>query len=535
MTPSARFWSIAFLVFLVLANSVLAAPPLDCEALAKHPGIEPDGYAQACLEAVPLPATPTAPAGDTMEQAFAHELRNTRNTYFHAHEDLSDNSLIGLSTSIIFGYDYSPDLETLYGINWGTNQLGTSDGVTFTPIGTATRPKGHTWSGLAIDPISGEAYLSSTNSEESLLQSVDLATGESTPIANMGDLELVIEIAINCDGTMYAHDIGNDAIYTINRSDGTPTLVGAHGLKTNFAQGMDFNNQTGELYIYAYIGGGSITYGRVNLADGSITPLNVDNPAGEWEGASRTTCPGMGPARFSVEKDFDDDNPEEVVVSISCNTGLPLFQQAMISEQDGVTFVVNHFEDGELACEVSENVPAGYQAAYESEAGRGESGCRYTGVEAGSFQACTIANTLQSVEVAVTKVWIDELPGLEPLNFAQAEWTCSNVAGPCAQANAGGCDSGQLSFAGSTATDTFAVYPNWNGGTRCSVSEIAVPDGNIEVDDSQCSELILFPGTGGACAIFNTRLYAGIPAVNLAGILALALLLLAGGLSAIRR
>ena len=88
-----------------------------------------------------------------------HEDDHTRDRFFDLVVDLNE---------VLCGMFAHGEEESAV-INWGTNQLGTSDGVTFTPIGTATRPKGHTWSGLAIDPVSGEAYLSSTNSEESLL------------------------------------------------------------------------------------------------------------------------------------------------------------------------------------------------------------------------------------------------------------------------------------------------------------------------------------------------------------------------------
>jgi uncharacterized repeat protein (TIGR01451 family) len=66
------------------------------------------------------------------------------------------------------------------------------------------------------------------------------------------------------------------------------------------------------------------------------------------------------PATFLVTKNFSDDNPGEVEVTISCNTGLPLMQTHAISEGDPVNFVVGDFESGSMDCEVSESVPLGY-------------------------------------------------------------------------------------------------------------------------------------------------------------------------------
>lgn len=515
---------ICWLVYFFPAT--LTAQDLDCSAYENHPGIEPEGYARLCLEASQSSGGHHARGETLVETAFAHELRNTRNTVFHSHEDLSDSTIIGLSTSIVFGYDYNPELNTLYGINSGTGQFGTSDGITFTAIGVPTRPAGHTWSGLAIDPVSGKAFLSSTDSSVSTLQSVNLETGESTLIGNIGDLELVIEIAINCEGSMYAHDIGTDAIYSIDSGTGAPTLVGPHGLETNFAQGMDFNNRSGELYIYAYTGGGSVTYGTVSLVDGTITPLNVNDPEGEWEGASRTTCPGVGPARFRVVKDFNDDNPATVGIGIECNTGLPLSQHTIIPEGEDVTFVVDDFIDGELTCGITESVPAGYSATYNNGETVTSTGCEFEAVEAGSFQDCAISNVLEPVTVEVDKVWIDENPSSGSVDHARAQWACTNVAHEY--------DFGNLEFLGNPGSDSFVVYPYWNGGTHCSVSEVTVPDSNIESDDSACASVLLFPGSGGACTIYNTRLYAGIPVLNPFNLVALALLLLGLGLVRLR-
>ena len=83
-----------------------------------------------------------------------------------------------------------------------------------------------------------------------------------------------------------------NSIYTINTSTGAATLVGPTGFLANFAQGMDFDNEDGTLYIFLYVGTGVNHYGTVNLATGAVTPLASSNPLGEFEGATQTlgTC-----------------------------------------------------------------------------------------------------------------------------------------------------------------------------------------------------------------------------------------------------
>ena len=61
------------------------------------------------------------------------------------------------------------------------------------------------------------------------------------------------------------------------------------GYAANYAQGMDFDNDDGTLYIFLYVGGGANVYGTVNLVTGAVTPLATSNPQGEFEGAIRTT------------------------------------------------------------------------------------------------------------------------------------------------------------------------------------------------------------------------------------------------------
>jgi hypothetical protein len=84
---------------------------------------------------------------------------------------------------------------------------------------------------------------------------------------------------------MYGHDIATDSIYRIDTSTGAATLIGATGYNASYAQGMDFDNNDGTLYIFLYEGGGANRYGTVDLNTGAVTPLATSSPQGEFEGA----------------------------------------------------------------------------------------------------------------------------------------------------------------------------------------------------------------------------------------------------------
>lgn len=261
---------------------------------------------------------------------------------------------------------------------------------------------------------------------------------------------------------------------------------------------------------------------RASMIDG----LSPDqNPQSAFVDDFELTSSGEAEARFAVSKDFSDGNPAEVEVTLSCNTGLPLQQTTAIAEGDPVNFVITDYDPGTLDCDVTETVPEGYTASYDNGAGPSPEGCSYEDVLGGQ-NACVVTNTLDPVEVAVTKTWIDENPQFNALNTASAEWSCDNVAS--------GDSSGALEFFGDD-TASFQVFPSWDGGTTCEITEVDVPDGGVETDDSGCASIVVFPGTGGECEIVNTRLYAGIPALDHLGLTVLTLILLVTGWAAFRR
>ena len=291
---------------LVACVALLATPAMaqiDCEAFANYHGVEPEGYAQQCLGAAPAPATSNAPGRAPDDMAFAHDIGFISDDITnHPNNDLSAGVVVGTSTAPVFGYDYDSTLSTLYAIDTAANTLSISDGVGgLAPVGPLNNPLGEAWTGLAVDPMTDTIYASAVSCNvSSSLYTVDPATGASTLIGTDTLGLCMIAIAMNCDGELYGHDIITDSIYLIDTATGAHTLVGPTGLAANFAQGMDFDNEDGTLYIHGYTGGGTNTYGTVDLGSGAITPVNVDNPLGEFEGATMTMCPGGAPDTLGI-------------------------------------------------------------------------------------------------------------------------------------------------------------------------------------------------------------------------------------------
>ncbi|MEJ8566518.1 IPTL-CTERM sorting domain-containing protein [Elongatibacter sediminis] len=269
-------------------------------------------------------------------------------------------------------------------------------------------------------------------------------------------------------------------------------------------------------------------------------------------------------ASFSVEKDFSDDNPGEVDVTISCNTGLPLEQTKTISEGEGVQFIVTDYDDGELDCTITESVPAGYEVEYDDGSSVSADSCQYENVAFGQGFSCDITNTPAPVDIVIEKEWVFEgSTGPEGVDtdywltlWCDAEIVNGVDTGDFVEAPAvpgpkgpGGCglvqptqESGQFignyhnwcqSFYGdSSAVFNAQVIPEYPD-SHCYVTE-SVFDGAVEVDNG-CDDLTVSAGQGASCTITNSVFYEGIPTLSQYGMAILALLMLGMGLVGFRR
>lgn len=265
-----------------------------------------------------------------------------------------------------------------------------------------------------------------------------------------------------------------------------------------------------------------VTDGGMGDEDGVANGVIVD-PSGP-----AIVVGGQERATFRVTKDFDDNNPAEVEITLSCNTGLPLEQSTMIAEGGFVEFVIGDFVVGDLNCAVSEAVPDGYTPNHVADTGfigiadtitSGETACTYLGISNGQF-LCQITNTLDEVTVTVAKEWIDDNPGFNLPLHAQIQLSCSQ---------AGFVD--ELYIDPSNPGE-FGIFPHYEGET-CTVTE--TPQVGVEADLEDCDGLAIAPGQDAECTIVNTRLYEGIPTLSQYGLMILSLLMLMMGVMAVRR
>jgi hypothetical protein len=295
------------------ATTSLNAQALNCAALENSMLNEPAGYAAQCrpgLVAAPATANSTnAPTdtGFTIDiRGQAPRLANT--LYSFTLNAFATQTTVGVTNPQVFGMDFDAANTTLFGVTGAAatpnpGALGTINRTTgaFTLIAPLTGlTAGDSSSGLSINPRTGTAFLSAAGGTpvSSRLYSLNLTTGAATligPITAPTDPTgtIMIDIAMNCSGQLYAHSISDDALYSVNTTTGAGTFIGTHGLAANFAQGMDFDNESGTLYAFIYTGAGTNRFGTFNLATGAFTSLTTDTPLGEFEGAIPTACPAL--------------------------------------------------------------------------------------------------------------------------------------------------------------------------------------------------------------------------------------------------
>jgi len=290
-----------------------AAVAHDCRALANSPLDEPDWYARECqprLAPQQPPLTAPESAGDL---AYQYNLRtfapvvNPSTLQSFPLPTASGSTVLGPQTRKLFATDFDDVRKILYAIDNNTYTLGTLDKVTgaFTALGALTGvPVGSVITGLSIDPRTFVAYMSSTDTTASTLSKIDLTTRAVTPIGDIG-FEQVIDIAINCKGEIYGHDIVQDLLVKIDPATGAGVSIGPTGFDSNFAQGMDFDNSDGTLYAWLYQSGGVTRFVKLDLATGAATVLATP-AAGEYEGAIPNCC-------YDAKGNFNRDKSPDLI------------------------------------------------------------------------------------------------------------------------------------------------------------------------------------------------------------------------------
>jgi len=142
--------------------------------------------------------------------------------------------------------------DTWYGCQFNNGWLWTIDEVTgdMTLIGGG----GVGLNGLAYDLTTGLMY-GATGTD---LYSINMISGDQTLVGSFNTGGLVVGIAFDGEGNLYAEDLGTDCLYSVDPLTGAATLIGPFGLSLNYAQDMAYDITWDVLYLAAYTGTGQL-------------------------------------------------------------------------------------------------------------------------------------------------------------------------------------------------------------------------------------------------------------------------------------
>lgn len=167
---------------------------------------------------------------------------------------------IGSVPTKLFAGDFmGSDYSKLYAISHADKKLYSINTTTgsSTLIATTTIPSTANLSGMAGGPGVMFGIMNDSPDGSSLcsdisttsLVNINLNTGKVQKIGDLSKPECIIDITyVPSNGMLYGVDIVEDVLFKINPSNGKETLVGNLGYDTNYAQGMDYDEENEILY-----------------------------------------------------------------------------------------------------------------------------------------------------------------------------------------------------------------------------------------------------------------------------------------------
>lgn len=169
--------------------------------------------------------------------------------------DPSESTLISSDTgSILAGAFVGYDFSQQYGMTFDTAILHTIDTQTgettlIGPTGLADGPSVIVV-GMSWDPTTDNLYAIEVDHPNNLssLYLIDRNTADATLIGTIPSRR-IFDIAIDPSGLMYGLDIINDVLVAIDKATAETQAIGSTGLDLWFSQGLDFDAETGILYL----------------------------------------------------------------------------------------------------------------------------------------------------------------------------------------------------------------------------------------------------------------------------------------------
>lgn len=243
--------------------------------------------------------------------------------------------------------------------------------------------------------------------------------------------------------------------------------------------------------------------------------------------------------RFTVTKEFSDQNTDPVQVNISCNDGFVSQPSFMITKDSQVTFVVKDYIVGSMDCDVWESEVDDYTPVYTpgldggvADVSADETGCHFDNIENGDF-TCHVTNYADAARFTVYKMWDlsgsvgDAVDQSVDITISCGPGTITSVDGLVG--DYGNEVTRQLLGDGSIEVTVDTA----SGPALCSATEADLASGVESEDD--CSARLISAGESSECTFYNAVYFEGIPTLSQYGLALMALLMLGVGMVGFRR
>ena len=173
------------------------------------------------------------------------------------------------------GTDFMPGADFVGGDWYASSYDGTSLLIIDTTTGNLTTIGniGLVMNGLAYDATTDKLYgCAYDGSANSILYEINYYTGTCTQIGTIS-AGIMIGIAANSHGNIYGINIFDDAFYSINKTTGAGTVIGALGYDIGYAQDIAFDKDNDKLYGTLYASEGLLC--EIDTLTGAVTVYNT--------------------------------------------------------------------------------------------------------------------------------------------------------------------------------------------------------------------------------------------------------------------
>ena len=347
-------------------------------------------------------------------------------------------------------------------------------------------------------------------------------------------------VETNCTGpgdapVVFSTDVvDQEVIFTVTDPGDPPSIRNMSNTTCNVSFEImvtDLSDENAQKEIIELTGFGSIL-GEGNDAVCSNTLTTGQGASVRFDLSSLAT-------RFTVTKDFSDDNPDPVQMNISCNDGFVSQPNFWITEDTSVTFVVKDYIPGAMDCVVWESDVEGYTPVYTPGLLGGIAdlsnvgGCNYDNIVQGDF-TCNVTNSANPATFTAKKVWdLSGAVGDAVDQTVDIEITC--IPGPILTVNGVEGDYGTSVMRTLVGDGEIVVTADTgsSGTVSCSATETVFASG-VEPDDD-CGSRNIANGESSECTFTNTVFFEGIPTLSQYGLALMALLMLGVGMVSFRR